>query len=97
MPKDCIPALDILCNHTFREQADVLPDNDFLFPSTNSMQHCNGWDATAKACQKADVVTLHTSLNATAQRVRLSTIYAAQEYTPTERTLFIVIWGTPQM
>lgn len=88
VPTDCIAALDLLVEERVRRKADVMAENRFLFPSTKSLQHCSGWDATEKCCKKVGMTNLQAAVNATTQRGRLSTIYAAAEFDDAERKLF---------
>jgi hypothetical protein len=93
VPSDCIPALDLLSNQDVRHNANVMKENTFLFPSTNSLQHVDGWSATYRSCIKAGLNELQVSLNATTQRGRLSTLYAAREIPLGQRKAFYAHMG----
>jgi len=88
VPADTMPALDKLCDRDVRADCGVLSSNKYLFPSTNqSTEHVYGWLAVHKVSQAAgiqrpDLVT------ATRVRHRVSTLYAALDVPPNQRTNF---------
>jgi hypothetical protein len=86
IPKDCVAAIECLVSPTIRETAGVLNENDFIFPSTSSTYHSGGWDSTNYVCQQAKISC--SAINATNQRVRISTIYAALDVPQHERDYF---------
>lgn len=88
IPKDTVPALQLLSNTTIRAAAGVLVTNLFLFPSTqHSAEHVSGWHAVHKVCVAAKVSD-PTRLTATKMRHRISTIYAAMDVPQNERQFF---------
>ncbi|ELU12227.1 hypothetical protein CAPTEDRAFT_194676 [Capitella teleta] len=91
VPKDSIKAMDILTNCDVRIRAGVLIDNHFIFPTLNSHLHVQGWSVTHTVCQQAGLNA--TLINATTQRGRISTMYAAQDVAPNERALFYTHMG----
>ncbi|ELU10250.1 hypothetical protein CAPTEDRAFT_196229 [Capitella teleta] len=91
VPKDSIKAMDILTNCDVRIRAGVLIDNHFIFPTLNSHLHVQGWSVTHTVCQQAGLDA--TLINATTQRGRISTMYAAQDVAPNERALFYTHMG----
>ena len=86
IPKDMVVAMELLVSAKIREQAGVPKQNDFLFPSTESKLHCGGWDTTNYVCQKAGVES--DLINATNQRGRISTLYAALDVPEKQREYF---------
>ena len=86
IPKDCVPAIEILVLPLIRNAAGVLQSNNFLFPSTGSQLHCGGWDAMHKVCEAAQITS--NLINATNQRGRMSTIYAGLDVAPEDRAHF---------
>lgn len=87
VPVDCIDGINILVDESIREASGVLKENKFLFPSLSSLKHCSGWDCTNYACTKSGVGHA-SSINATNNRGRLSTAYAAMDVPKHERELF---------
>lgn len=87
VPSECVSALDILTDSMVREAATVANINDYIFASTeSSISHCNGWEATHYVMKKAGIDC--PELNATGQRIRISTIYAGCDVTEKEKDLF---------
>jgi len=86
VPRDCVPAVELLTHATIRKDAGVLDTNDFIFPSIGSTLHCGGWDAMHKVCEAAQIES--NLINATNQRGRLSTIYAGLDVAPEDRSHF---------
>ena len=88
MPPECIKGIEIFCDETNRNLAGILPENQYIFASTNrfTMCHIDGWKATSAVCAQAGITI--AQINVTNQRGRLSTIYAGQELPPQERELF---------
>lgn len=91
IPKDTIQAMEILSNCSIRKQARVMDTNQFLFPSTTSNDHISGWEATSRVVQQAGLNT--TVINATNNRGRISTLYAALDVPERERELFFKHMG----
>ncbi|ELT89194.1 hypothetical protein CAPTEDRAFT_208970, partial [Capitella teleta] len=90
VPADCIKALDLLVDFDNRSAARILQENAFIFASTNSQCHCSGWSCTDVASAKAGVTE---RINATKQRGRISTFYAAADLPYHERELFYAHMG----
>lgn len=86
IPKDSRKAMDILASKNIRSQAGIYTSNKFQFPSKASERHVGGWDTTNTILVKSGIDCPH--INATNQRGRLSTLYAAQDVTPQEREAF---------
>lgn len=89
----CITPLDRLADPIVRKQAGIYEKNQFLFPSTKngSRKHASGWGATNTVCQQAGVDS--NLINATNQRGRISTLYAALHIQPDDRGYFYAHLG----
>ena len=91
VPRDCVHAMDILCQESVRASAGVLPTNQYIFANTEgSTAHVIGWDTVHNMCTAAGIA--NSSLNATNNRGRISTLYAALE--TRGQTLFLFAYGT---
>ncbi len=90
-PKDTIKPMDILTDTCVREKAMILPSNKFIFASSTSNDHMGGWESTCKIVQQSGVDG--TSINATNNRGRISTIYASLDVPKRERELFFKHMG----
>ncbi|KAK3584017.1 hypothetical protein CHS0354_031407 [Potamilus streckersoni] len=87
IPGDCRKAMDILCDRNIRMDAGILATNEFIFPNTESSpNHVIGWDCIDYMCKKAGIE--NSNINATNNRARLSTMYAALDVRPEDRTYF---------
>lgn len=79
IPEDTVPALRQLSDKKIREDSGVSPSNQFVFASTQLSEYdASGWHALKDICsglklEKPDL------LNATKNRHRVSTLYAALE------------------
>lgn len=92
VPRDCVQAMDKLCDPAIRSDAGILKGNEYIFASTGgSHDHVTGWDATHFTCKEADVNS--SSINATNNRGRISTMYAALELPQEERAYFYAHMG----
>ena len=59
-----------------RKQSGVEKQNKYIFANTgNSETHCNGWETTNYTLKNAKID--FSEITATAQRIRMSTLYAA--------------------
>ena len=93
IPEDSIAALDRLADECVRKNCGIGIKNSFIFASSKkgSKRHVAGWSATNKVVEQAKI---HSSLvNATNQRGRVSTIYAALHVPPEKRDLFYAHMG----
>ena len=87
VPLDCRRGLDLLVDENIRRNAGVSSTNKYLFPSTeNSQTHIIGWNAIRTICDKAGVQA--ETINATNQRARISTIFAALDLREEDRDYF---------
>ena len=92
VPKETIPAIEILIKKENRVADGVANENQFIFPSTHSSgMHCHGWHAINTVCQQAGISS--ESINATKQRGRISTLYASCDVPPEKRHLFFQHMG----
>ena len=86
VPADTMSALDKLSDQNVRADCGVLSSNHYLFPSTNnSAEHVYGWLAVNKVAQAAGIARPDL---VTATRVRhlVSTLYAALDVPPNQRS-----------
>ena len=91
IPKDCRKAMDILCCSENRASAGVHPDNKFIFANTeNSLDHATGWTATNSVLEASGI---KSSINATVNRCRISTEYAALDLPEEDRESFYTHMG----
>ncbi|KAL3848008.1 hypothetical protein ACJMK2_018893, partial [Sinanodonta woodiana] len=87
IPADCKKAMDILCDRNIRMDASIQSTNDFIFPNMESSpNHVIGWDCIDYMCKKAGIE--NSNINATNNRARLSTMYAALDVQPEDITFF---------
>ena len=87
VPPDCVLALDKLCDHDIRKDAGVSSRNAYIFANTEgSEEHVSGWDTVHYMCRDANIN--NPSINATNNRGRISTMYAALELSPEDRPYF---------
>ncbi|KAL3886555.1 hypothetical protein ACJMK2_026540 [Sinanodonta woodiana] len=92
IPADCKKAMDILCDRNIRMDASIQSTKDFIFLNMESSQnHVIGWDCIDYMCKKAGIE--NSNINATNNRARLSTMYAALDVQPEDRTFFTSTWG----
>jgi hypothetical protein len=88
LPKDCWKALDILCDPKLRRDMTISDNNKFLFANTEqSTHHTDGWAATNYTLKKAGL-DKYAIINATNQRGRISTLYAALDVPVNDRPYF---------
>ena len=88
VPADTMSALDKLCDVYTRNDCGVLSSNTYLFPSTNnSAEHVYGWLAVHKVAEAAGVERVDL-VTATRVRHRVSTLYAALDIPPNQRSNF---------
>lgn len=88
IPNDTIISLDKLADKETRKVSGVSAKNPFLFASTqHSDINFSGWHALKEVCKK---VTLKRAdlVNATNNRHRVSTVYAAMDVPENERRFF---------
>nr|XP_054771810.1 uncharacterized protein LOC129279772 [Lytechinus pictus] len=87
-PKDTFAAMRTLCDPEVRSTAQINVANPYIFASTKgSEEHFSGWHALNNVCENAGMENKE-QLNATRNRHRISTIYAALELPPEEQALF---------
>ena len=92
VPQDCVPGLQKLCDRDVRACAGVSSHNPFIFANTGgSMNHVVGWDSVHHVCKEAGIEG--ANLNATANRGRISTLFASLELPPEERPFFYAHMG----
>ncbi|XP_065673908.1 uncharacterized protein LOC136090860 [Hydra vulgaris] len=84
IPLDSIPVLKKLSNLNIRIEAGILENNQYLFPSTQkSKNHVSGWHALHFICTKIkDKLKYPNKLTATANRKRVSTLFAIMDLPP---------------
>jgi len=88
VPADTMSALDKLSDQNVRADCGVLSSNHYLFPSTNnSAEHVYGWLAVNKVAQAAGIARPDL-VTATRVRHRVSTLYAALDVPPNQRSNF---------
>ena len=87
-PKDTVCALNKLADPKLRSNAGVAERNEFLFPSTqNSELNVSGWHSLKFVCGELQLEN-STLINATNNRHRVSTLYAALDLPRKDRELF---------
>lgn len=86
IPADCVKGLKILADPSIRNQVGV-SQNKYIFGSTGSQNHVEGWHCISELAEQAGVSDKST-LTATRQRHRISTKFASLDLTASERTLF---------
>lgn len=87
VPNDCKAALDVLCNMQIREDVGLNRHNTFVFANTeNSLEHVAGNDAVNYMCNVAMIKS--DQITATANRGRVSTLYALLDLPADQRQLF---------
>lgn len=88
IPEDCMKALKILTDPSIRNVCGIMAINEFVFASTkNSDVNFSGWHALKAVCEKLKLQRPDL-INATNNRHRVSTLYAALEIPESERNLF---------
>ena len=70
---------------SMRDSVGITEKNIFLFASRASISHCSGWTAVSNICKAAGV----GKINATRNRHRLSTLYAALHMSDTDKEVFM--------
>jgi len=78
---DLLEAINILLAN--RANANISPENPFLFASKSSKYACSGWHAVSDVCKAAEV-----SINATSNRHRVSTVFARLDMSEHDRRIF---------
>lgn len=88
-PPDTIDAIRILCDQSLRLKVGVQENNKYVFPSLSSENHVSGWHAVYKMCNhiKERLENVKT-LTATANRHRVSTLFAMQDLPNQDREWF---------
>lgn len=87
VPLDCVRGLEILLSAAVRREAGIINTNSYLFPNTGgSNLHVMGWDCTKFMCTAAGIQ--NPLINATNQRARISTLYAALDVPESDRPYF---------
>ena len=88
IPEDSFKSLKYLTNIDNRRIAGVADNNCFVFPSTRlSDLPFSGWHALKDVCHDLDLKKPEL-INATVNRHRISTLYAALDLNEYDRTLF---------
>ena len=84
-PPDIISAMMFLSSEEVRRDSNILPKNQYLFPSTNgSDNHVSGWHSMVSCCKKAN---LDSNVNGTMNRHRVSTLIGALGLPESEQQL----------
>ena len=92
VPTDSIKAMDLLCDKNIRKDASIDASNPYIFANTeDSLMHVLGWSATKFMCDLAGIED--ASINATVNRARISTLYAALEVPECDREYFYTHMG----
>lgn len=92
-PKDTVEAMNRLCDVEAREMAGIPNDNMYVFACTqNSSSHVSGWLALDTVCKEAGIQN-KARINATKNRHRVSTMYAAFDLPEAKRALFFKHMG----
>ena len=74
-----------LSSEEVRRDSNILPKNQYLFPSTNgSDNHVSGWHSMVSCCKKAN---LDSNVNGTMNRHRVSTLIVALGLPESEQQL----------
>jgi hypothetical protein len=85
--------MNCLCDNEVREMAGIPNDNKYVFACTqNSSTHVSGWLALDIVCKEAGIQN-NARINATKNRHRVSTMYAAFELPEAKRALFFKHMG----
>ena len=93
IPNDSAPALRKLSDKDARAASGVLKDNTFVFASTQQSElNFSGWHALKEVCKNLKLKKPNL-INATNNRHRVSTLYAALEIPEHERDLFFKHMG----
>ncbi|XP_057311957.1 uncharacterized protein LOC130649644 isoform X1 [Hydractinia symbiolongicarpus] len=92
-PNDTTSAMKRLVDPKFRIKAGIDKNNDFVFASTQlSSLNVSGWHALKEVCKKLELTNVEI-INATTNRHRVSTLYAALDLPQQERQLFYAHMG----
>ena len=85
--------MKMLCNMEVRETAGIQIDNTYVFACTQKSQsHITGWHALNNVCDEAGIKE-KTTLTATKNRHRVSTLYAALDLPDAEQALLFKHMG----
>ena len=88
IPEDTVPALRKLTDMNVRKACGVSNNNKFVFASTQLSDYdASGWHAFKDVCSKLELKRPEL-MNATKNRHRVSTLYAALELPERDRKLF---------
>ena len=88
IPLDCQKMLRILTSESTRNDSNVLPANQYVFPSTQMKDtHASGWHVVHGICKNLDLKSKNT-LTATKQRHRVPTFFATLDLPDKDREAF---------
>ena len=88
IPEDTVAALRKLSDPEVRLQSGVNVENTYLFPSTReSENHVSGWHAMRNICESLTLKDPE-NLKSTANRHRISTLFAAMDISKSDRQYF---------
>ncbi|XP_062576294.1 uncharacterized protein LOC134238193 isoform X2 [Saccostrea cucullata] len=82
IPNDLVQPIELLVSN--RQAFGIGETNHFLFATKSSNSHCSGWHAVSSVCEAAGV----SSVSATKNRHRASTVYASLEMSDIDRRVF---------
>ncbi|XP_065926621.1 uncharacterized protein [Magallana gigas] len=82
IPNDLVGPIELLISH--RQNFGIAETNNFLFATKSSSSHCSGWHAVFTVCEAVGI----SSVTATKNRHRVSTVYATLDMSENDRKIF---------
>uniref|UniRef100_A0A8W8MFX8 Uncharacterized protein n=1 Tax=Magallana gigas TaxID=29159 RepID=A0A8W8MFX8_MAGGI len=82
IPNDLVGPIELLISH--RQKFGIAETNNFLFATKSSSSHCSGWHAVFTVCEAVGI----SSVTATKNRHRVSTVYATLDMSQNDRKIF---------
>ncbi|XP_065932664.1 uncharacterized protein [Magallana gigas] len=82
IPNDLVGPIELLISH--RQKFGIAETNNFLFATKSSSSHCSGWHAVFTVCEAVGI----SSVTATKNRHRVSTVYATLDMSENDRKIF---------
>lgn len=82
IPNDLVGPIELLISH--RQNFGIAETNNFLFATKSSSSHCSGWHAVFTVCEAVGI----SSVTATKNRHRVSTVYASLDMSENDRKIF---------
>ena len=88
IPEDTVECLDVLADKEYRQQADIVQDNLYLFANTRqSEEHTSGWHSLHRIMDKLPLKD-PKKIKSSSNRHRISTLLASMDISPRDRDLF---------